>query len=76
MVFAHAWGCDDAKVFDDAWVYGNARASGKARVTNPEVLVDTLTANNDVHTCSYYCERPECVKAQRDELRERLGEKA
>ena len=24
------------------------------------------------HTCSYYCERPECTRAQRDELRERL----
>ena len=21
------------------------------------------------HTCSYYCERPECIRAQRDELR-------
>ena len=25
------------------------------------------------HTCSYYCERPECIRAQRDELRDRLG---
>ena len=23
---------------------------------------------NDIHTCSYSCERPECIKAQRDEL--------
>ena len=23
----------------------------------------------DLHTCSYYCDRPECIKAQRDELR-------
>jgi len=22
------------------------------------------------HTCSYYCERPECVRRQRDELRD------
>lgn len=27
-----------------------------------------MTANNDIHTCSYYCERPECVRRQRDEL--------
>lgn len=27
---------------------------------------------SDVHSCSYYCDRPECVKAQRDEFRERL----
>jgi len=24
------------------------------------------------HTCSYYCDRPECIKAQRDELREAI----
>ncbi len=24
----------------------------------------------DVHSCSYYCDRPACIKAQRDELRE------
>jgi hypothetical protein len=26
----------------------------------------------DIHSCSLYCERPECVKAQRDELRDKL----
>lgn len=26
----------------------------------------------DIHTCSYHCHRPECIKAQRDELREAL----
>ena len=26
----------------------------------------------DIHTCSYYCERPACIKAQRDAFRERL----
>ena len=26
----------------------------------------------DLHTCSYYCDRPECIKAQRDELRGKL----
>lgn len=30
-----------------------------------------MTANT-IHTCSYYCERPGCVRAQRDELWERL----
>jgi hypothetical protein len=24
------------------------------------------------HTCSYFCERPECIRAQRDELREEI----
>lgn len=31
-----------------------------------------MTTNTDVHTCSYYCERPGCIRAQRDELRDRL----
>jgi len=30
----------------------------------------------DVHSCSYYCDRPKCIKAQRDELRERLAQQA
>jgi hypothetical protein len=25
-----------------------------------------------IHTCSYFCDRPECVLAQRDELRQKL----
>jgi hypothetical protein len=25
------------------------------------------------HTCSYYCQRPECIRAQRDELHKRLA---
>ena len=28
----------------------------------------------DIHSCSYYCDRPECIKAQRDELRDRLAQ--
>ena len=28
----------------------------------------------DIHSCSYYCDRPDCIKAQRDELRERLAQ--
>jgi hypothetical protein len=27
----------------------------------------------DIHSCSYYCDKPQCIKAQRDELRERLA---
>ena len=27
---------------------------------------------NDILTCSYYCHHPACVKAQRDELRDKL----
>jgi hypothetical protein len=28
----------------------------------------------EVHSCSYYCNRTKCIKAQRDELRERLAQ--
>jgi hypothetical protein len=28
----------------------------------------------DIHSCSYYCDRPKCVKAQRDELRDKLAQ--
>ena len=27
---------------------------------------------DDMHSCSYFCERPECIKRQRDELREQV----
>jgi regulator of replication initiation timing len=29
-------------------------------------------SESDIHTCSYQCHRPECIKAQRDELRNRF----
>jgi len=25
-----------------------------------------------IHTCSYFCDRPDCIRAQRDELREAI----
>jgi hypothetical protein len=30
---------------------------------------------NDVHSCSYYCHIPECIEAQRNELRDMLKSK-
>ena len=26
----------------------------------------------DIHSCGYYCNRPACIKAQRNELRDKL----
>lgn len=26
---------------------------------------------NDIHSCGYHCDKPACVKAQRDELRDK-----
>ena len=26
----------------------------------------------EIHSCSYYCDRPECIKRQRDDLRDSL----
>jgi hypothetical protein len=28
--------------------------------------------DTDVHSCGYYCDRPLCIKAQRNELRNKL----
>lgn len=28
-----------------------------------------LPDSSSIHTCSYYCDRPACVKAQRDQMR-------
>ena len=42
------------------WVFGSGITNNKAEY-----------GMTDIHSCSYYCERPECVRAQRDELRDR-----
>ena len=31
-------------------------------------------SKTDIHSCSYYCTRPACVLAQRDEMRDRLAQ--
>jgi hypothetical protein len=28
----------------------------------------------DIHTCSYYCSRPECITRQRDQMRDWIHE--
>ena len=28
--------------------------------------------DTDIHSCGYYCDKPACIKAQRDELRNKL----
>ena len=33
----------------------------------------TTKSDRNLHTCSYHCTRPECVLAQRNELRDRLA---
>jgi len=30
--------------------------------------------DTDIHSCGYYCDRPACIKAQRDELRDQTFE--
>ena len=29
-------------------------------------------SNYDIHSCGYYCNRPACIEAQRNELRDKL----
>jgi hypothetical protein len=36
--------------------------------------VEEDMTHDNIHTCSYECERPACIKAQRDELAQRLFE--
>ena len=31
-------------------------------------------SDTDIHSCGYYCDRPACLKAQRDELRDQTFE--
>lgn len=33
-----------------------------------------ITDTAALHTCSLYCDRPDCIRQQRDDLRERLAE--
>ena len=33
----------------------------------------TTKSDRNLHTCNYYCMRPECILAQRNELRDRLA---
>ena len=33
----------------------------------------TTKSDRNLHTCNYHCMRPECVLAQRNELRDRLA---
>ena len=32
-----------------------------------------MLTDDTIHSCSPYCDRPECMKRQRDKLREQLG---
>lgn len=32
-------------------------------------LLELSRMTDGVHTCNWYCDRPECIKAQRDQLR-------
>jgi hypothetical protein len=31
-------------------------------------------SDTDIHSCGYYCDRPACIKVQRDELRDKFFE--
>ena len=36
------------------------------------MVMERLMTDTDIHSCGYYCDRPFCIKAQRDELRDRV----
>ena len=45
------------------WKLGEVVEKMRAQLTTPE----------PTHTCSYFCSKTECIKAQRDELRDLLA---
>lgn len=60
----------DTKVFDPESKNGRLMVAVCAALATP--TQSASTAERDIHSCSYYCHRPQCIKAQRDELRERF----
>ena len=36
----------------------------------------SATERDAIHSCSYFCDQPECIKQQRDELRDKLAHQA
>jgi hypothetical protein len=54
----------------DVLTIGSAWSKGGKRIDPASVFKD----HGAIHSCSYHCDRPECIKAQRDELRERLAQ--
>ena len=35
-----------------------------------------MTTADDIHSCSYFCELPACIKQQRDEFRDKMASAA
>lgn len=34
--------------------------------------IEAHRRNDEIHSCSYFCDKPACIKRQRDELRDKL----
>jgi hypothetical protein len=49
----------------EAWANRIHAAEEQAR----ELISTPIQQSDEIHSCSYFCDRPECIKAQRDELR-------
>jgi hypothetical protein len=54
----------------DVLTVGSAWSKGGKRIDPASVFKD----HGALHSCSYHCDRAECIKAQRDELRSRLAQ--
>jgi hypothetical protein len=55
--------------FDMCDLPGQCRSEGKCH--HPKAVTHTKPTI-DEHSCSYHCDRPECIKAQRELMREEL----
>jgi hypothetical protein len=54
----------------DVLTIGSAWSKDGERIDPASVFKD----HGALHSCSYHCDRAECIKAQRDELRDRLAQ--
>ena len=59
--------CTDGK--GNFWEYP---AQSVERIPDTRALAREADKPCEIHSCSYYCDRPACIKAQRDELRDRV----
>ena len=53
-------------------VFTNPDKAERGQTMRPLYLNNTPKGQLDIHSCSYYCDNPLCIKAQRDRFRDLL----
>lgn len=65
------WDCDGLSGCA-SWGWWHAVDDAVEKLDEPVPAPQPPAERESIHSCSYYCTRPECIKAQRDELRDRF----